>query len=257
MKTFLKIFASLIVLLLVGFYFFTQPLVNRAKDFFNVVNENNLTKTEEFFSTNFKKSIPKVAIANYLVSYGIYGSKDVVFGLDRRISLNLKEASLKGTLVNKDSSKSSIKVSFIKEDGKWQISSIEKVLTKAEKEKLAKEKKIYLSYLNLSRTTIHYLGSSVKDNNFTTLYNYISDKWKKETSSKELKKAYGVFHDKHIKLSLLDKLAPNLTYIKIDKDGYLTLKGFYLVGKQKVFFVQKYILEKKKWKLVGLSVTIK
>jgi len=258
MKNFIKILAAILVLVLVGFYFVTKPLVNRAEDFLIAVNDNNLTKTESFLTDKFKKNTPKTKLANYLITYGIYGYKDIDFSFfGRKVSFGNDMGEVKGTITSKNGEEAPIRFSLKKEKGVWKISGIEKVLGKAEKEKIYKEKKAIIAYTKLSQLTIHMLGLSTKDNNFKILHDYISKKWQKEVTVEALQKTYGVFYKNKINLIALDKVVPKLTYINIDKNGILTIKGYYNVGKNKVYFLQSYIVEDKKWKLVALSVEIR
>ena len=256
MKKFIIVLIAVVAVIFAIFYFSTKPLVTTAEGFLKAVNDNNLTKAESFLTTGFKKSINGAQLSNYLVTYDIYGYKDIDFGLNRRINFKGNSATLKGTITDKNGQKAPIIFTFKKDKGQWKIAGIQKVLTKQEKERLIKKAKAIKAYTTLSRLTMHILAVASKDNNFKILYNYISKKWQKEISVEDLQKNYGVFYKNKINLLILDKIKPTLTTININKKGILTLKGYYIVGKNRVLFDQKYIIEDKKWKLVALSVEI-
>lgn len=259
-----KIVFGLVVLALLvvgGFFFLTQPLVTTAKGFFRAVNENNMTKVVSYLSQGFKANTTNAQLANYLVSYKIINHKSVNFGLDRKIELQGKErgklATLKGRITSSDGTTSPIKLTFQKERDGWKIFAIEKKLTKKEQEEKAKEAKIRAEYTQLSRISMHYLAQASHDNNMTILYNQISKRWQKSATVEDLNKSYGVFHEKKINLLALDKVVPTLTTINIDKNNILTLAGYYIAGKNRIFFKQKYVVEDKVWKLVAMGVEIK
>jgi len=265
MKKFLLGFLVLIVALFGIYFYMTQPLVKTANGFFNAIKEDNLTKVETYLSEGFKANTTSKQLAEYLVNYKIVNYKAVKFGLlARRIKVDFNdmnstgnEGTISGTITTNDGITSPLKLVFQKEKNEWKIFFIEKELSKNEKEESARKQKLISEYTQLARVSIHQLGAAIKDKNMTILHDSISEMWKKQATVKDLDKIYGVFYKKGVNLIVLDKVVPALTTANVDKQGVLTLVGFYQVTGNKVHFTQKYIPENKIWKLVGLSVNIK
>ena len=259
-----KIILGLVAILLaVGatFYFFTQPMVKTANGFFKAVNEDNISKVENYLSEGFRANTTRQQLAQYLIDYNIVNHKSVHFGFNRKIDFDGKNAgkvgTLNGSIMTKNGEVSPLKLVLNKEKGEWKIFFIEKALTKSEQEAKAKKAKVIADYTKLSRISMHYLAQSVADKNMTVLYKNISKVWQKEASVKDLDKTYGVFSKNGVNLLALDQVSPTLTSANVNKKGILTLGGYYVAGKNKVHFLEKFIAEEKVWKLVALSVEIK
>ena len=259
-----KIILGLItIVLLVGaaFFYLTQPMVNTANNFFKAVNEDNISKVENYLSEGFRANTTRQQLAKYLVDYNIVKHQAVNFGFNRKINFDGENAGkvgiLNGTIMTKDGQISPLKLVLNKEKGEWKIFFIEKALTKSEQEAKVKKDKVIADYTKLSRISMHYLAQSVADKNMTVLHKNISKVWQKEASIKDLDKIYGVFSKNGVNLLALDQVAPTLTSVNVNKEGVLMLGGYYVAGKNKVHFLEKYIAEDKVWKLVALSVEIK
>ncbi len=255
MKKFLGLLLALIIGLVGIYYYLTLAMIETADNFFASVKENNLSKAEAYLSEGFKKNTPRAALIQYLRNYHIGDYQEIHWGYKRIIHLadQGKSASLEGVMVNKAGLSSPLILQFKKEQGGWKIFAIQKVLTDAEK----KEQKILAEYKQMARLNLHNLGEALADNNMSKFYESISDIWQKETSVKELNKIYGVFKEKGVNLLALDRAVPQLTVASIDKNKILTLAGYYVLGKNRLIFREKFVVQKRVWKLAGLSIEIK
>jgi len=258
MKKFLLLLLVIGLGILGAYYYITLSMVNVADDFFQAVKNKNIVQAEKYLSKDFKKNTTREQLAEYLVGYRLNDYKELKWGYKRVLDLNRsnfgKNGSLEGTIVTKDDVSSVIKLQFKQEAGVWKLFTLEKVLTKEEilKQKLLKE------YTTLARITLHTLGTAVKENNMTVLYENISKLWQKETSVEKLTKTYGVFVEKKVNFLPLDKFSPALTKANIAKNGVLTLGGYYRLDKKNtMFFNYTYVPENKIWKLAGLTVQFK
>ena len=255
MKKILLVLFVMLLGILGTYYYVTLPMVKVADGFFHSIKENNISKAEQYLSEGFKKNTSIQELSQYLVRYGMNDYQSLRWGYKRVIDINKggKSGHLEGVMTSKDGVRSPIKVLFKKEHGSWKLFALEKVLSKKE----IAQQKLLGEYTKLARISMHYLGKAVSDNNMTILYQNISKFWQKETSVKALKKTYGVFIEKKVNLLALDKLSPKLTGVGVSKKEILTLSGYYSLGKNALYFTQKFIPEKNVWKLVGLSVQIK
>ena len=240
-----------------AYYYITLSMVNVANDFFKSLKENNIPKSEKYLSKGFKSNTSREQLTQYLINYKLSDYKKLSWGYKRVIDLNGsnfgKSGRLEGTIVTKDNVQSPLKLQFKQEAGIWKIFSLEKVLSKKE----ITQQKTINEYTTLARMTLHTLGTAVKENNMTILYNSLSQRWQKETNSTTLKKAYGVFVEKKINFLPLNKVSPKLTTLNVAKNGILTVAGYYPLGKQNLYFKQNYVAENKIWKLAGLSIQFK
>ena len=255
MKKFLGLLLALIIGVAGTYYYLTLAMVNTADNFFASVKENNLSKAENYLSEGFKKNTPQATLVQYLRNYHISDYQEIHWGYKRVIHMadQGKSARLEGVIVDKAGVSSPLVLQLKKEQGVWKIFAIQKVLTDAEK----KEQKILAEYKQMARLSLHTLGEALHDNNMSKFYESISEIWQKETSVKELNKIYGVFKEKGVNLLALDRAVPQLTVASIDKNQILTLGGYYVFGKNRLIFREKYVVQKRVWKLAGLSIEIK
>ncbi len=258
MKKFLLLLLVIALGILGAYYYITLSMVNVADAFFTTVKEeHNITKAEKYLANDFKKNTTREQLAQYLVSYKLSDYNKITWGYKRVLDFDAnnfgKTGSLEGTVVAKDNVASPLKLQFKQENGAWKIFALEKVLSK---EEIAQQRLIN-EYTALARMTIHTLGLTVKENNMSILYNTLSKRWQKETNTTKLNKAYGVFVEKKVNFLPLDKVAPKLTVLNVDKNNILTLAGYYRLGKETLFFKQNYVAENKVWKLAGLALQFK
>ena len=258
MKKFLLLLLVLVLGILGAYYYITLSMVNVADAFFTTIKkEHNITKAEKYLANDFKKNTSREQLAQYLVNYKLIDYNKITWGYKRLLDFNAnnfgKTGSIEGTVVTKDKVASPLKLQFKQENGAWKIFALEKVLSKKEIE----QQQIVNAYTTLARVTLHTLGTAVKENNMTILYNSLSQRWQKETNTTKLRKAYGIFVEKKIDFLPLDKVVPKLTTLNVAKNGILTLAGYYPLGKQNLYFKQQYITENKVWKLAGLALQFK
>lgn len=237
-----------------AYYYVTLSMVNVADSFFESVKAKNMAQAEQYLSKEFKENTSTAQLIQYLSVYKLNNYKKLNWGYKRTIDLNIsnfgKSGALEGIIVNEDNVSSTLKMQFKQESGVWKIFALEKVLSKEEIEK----QKLIQAYTTLARVSIYTLGKAIQENNMTILYNNIAKKWQKETSVKELEKAYGVLIEKKVNLLPLNKVSPILTKVNIEKNGLLVVAGYYPLGKTNLYFATNYIIENKIWKLVGLAI---
>ncbi len=255
MKKILWLLLTVIIGIVGTYYYLTLAAVETADNFFKAIKENNISKAENYLSEKFKKNTPRSALIRYLNNYHIVDYQKIQWSYKRTLSIKDqgKSAKLEGIIIDKQGAHSPLIIHLDKENGKWKIFAIQKILTDAEK----KEQKLLAQYTQLARIPLHNLGIALNDNNMSEFYETISDVWKKETSAKELNKTYGLFKEKGVNLLALDRVVPQLTHASINKQKILTLAGYYDLGKNRLTFKEKYLLQKTHWKLVGLSIEIK
>ena len=238
-----------------AYYYITLSMVNVADDFFTAVKSKNLAKAETFLSKGFKANTSRQQLAQYLLNYKMNDYKELSWGYKRIIDLETKgkSGSIEGTMTTKDGVSSPVKLQFKQEQGTWKVFALEKELSKKE----ITQQKLINDYTQLARINMHHLGQAIADNNMSKLYNNISELWKKETNTTNLSEVYGVFVEKKVNLLALDKATPKLTVANVEKNGLLTISGYYPLTKKALYFTQKYVPENKVWKLAGLSIQIK
>lgn len=232
--------------------------LEQAKSFLSAINENNMSKIESFLSDEFKDRISKEQLADYLILNDFLNHKESNLSVVNDAKYKDKKV-ISGTIINSDGSASPIKIVLKKEGNEWKIYSIEKKLTQKELVKKSKMLQAKQFYLQLARVNLHYLAQALHDNNMTSFYKHISKKWQEKTTTKKLEENYGVLQKKKLNLLALDKAVPVLTKIDIAKDNLLTIKGYYKIAKSKkrLYFVEKFINENKRWALVALGIVIR
>ena len=240
------------------YYITTSNMMSVGDNFFKEINKNDIVKAEVYLAKGFKENTSRNQLLQYMINYNLkdYSSLDWSFyrkDIFENINNVFKEGSLVGHIKTKSGESSELKIVFKKEEGDWKIFFLEKVLSEEEK----KKEKILADYTQLSRISIHLLAQSTAENNMTKFYNGISKVWHDETTVEKLTKIYGIFIEKKVNLLGLSKMIPKLNNVSINKSKVLTLSGFYTLPKNKIIFIEKYVIENKVWKLAGLSIQIK
>ncbi len=111
--------------------------------------------------------------------------------------------------------------------------------------------------VKLVNSTMMDLASSVKRNDFTRMYNNISQLWQRQTSKEKLAHIFSSFVENDIDLMVIKGREPVFDTTPRIEDGELHVKGYYDTSKMKVLFNLKYWMEGEDWRLMSVHVRTK
>mgnify|MGYP001606493367 CR=1 FL=1 len=103
------------------------------------------------------------------------------------------------------------------------------------------------------------IATDVLDN-FDAFYNAISDTWKQQITTSDLRANFSEFISKKIDVSLVKTTPPTFSHApSIDSLGVMTVEGSYPGNKMEVLFKLGYVYEyeAKAWKLLSIKVGVK
>ncbi len=108
-------------------------------------------------------------------------------------------------------------------------------------------------------STLHDFSLSVKHADFSYLYDHISKIWKAQTSKEKFHQIFKSFIDQKIGVDNLIQKQPVLNeQPTIDKDGFLTLSGYYPSPNNTIlFFDLDYTYEYPNWVLSRIKINVK
>lgn len=189
-------------------------------------------------------------------------------------SNNGKEAVVNGDLSNPDGGKLPLRVNLVKEAGKWRVFSI----LSPEYEGSAKfEDKftrighgisygdIFWRKIPTTKEMNAIVGDTMKEFNqglhkkdFGTFYANTSQLWQSQTSKEQVEHAFKAFVDAGITIDGFNNTTPVYDEPpRMNGEGALLVTGYYPTKPNRVIFNLKYTFELPKWKLLGITISVK
>lgn len=98
--------------------------------------------------------------------------------------------------------------------------------------------------------------NSLRDKDFSALYDHAAKAWQDQTNATELKTAFKPFLDQDVRLDKVLRISEPVWTGKPEIDGsnILRLRGYYPAGSRRLLFEMGYPNEGEKWKLAVLNV---
>jgi len=106
--------------------------------------------------------------------------------------------------------------------------------------------------------TMQQFNDGLHRRNFDDFYTHTSMLWQSETSREKVERAFKAFVDADIKIDAIkDTKAVWDEPPRLNSEGALLVKGYYPTQPNRVIFDLKYTFELPKWKLLGVTISIK
>jgi Ca2+-binding EF-hand superfamily protein len=110
----------------------------------------------------------------------------------------------------------------------------------------------------MAHRSVSLLANALMKDDFSEFYKSISKRWQAQTSRDDLRKAFSVFIEKKIPLTVVEGKKPEFTETpKFDNDGVLILEGRYLTEPFRVLFRLEFLNEEAQWRLQAINVETK
>ncbi len=254
MKIALGIVAVIVVAVAAGFYF-TSGVTEVADGFFKAARQKDIKKAHAYLAKEFKAMADEATLADYLARSSFANVKDTSWS-SRQVSGGRGEVV--GTLTTDSGGSIPVKMTFVKEGDAWKIYSIQKPTAGLQSESTSpgipgKSEQVVLA----KQSTANFV-KSVNAKDMGHFRSTISSLWQKQFTTEQLNQAYKAVIESGANWAVLNDLEPVLTpEASIDKDGVLTLEGYYPTTPSRVYFKHKYVFEGAAWKLLGFHLQTK
>ncbi len=254
------IFVAAIVFVVAIFYIImklTSGIVDSADEFFNEIKNHNHKAAYEMTSIEFQTTTNFDEFEDFLSHSNIVNYKSSSWSAR---SVENSIGRLEGSILTEEKGEIPIKLTFVKENDRWKILSINKEfagIIKTDK-KISKEIPPDSILIRLSNQSIIELGKSINKRDFEDFYLSIAKFWQLRTNKEELMKAFQSFIDNNINLVGISGVDPVISEKpSFNKDDFLLISGYYPTEPAMVYFHLKFTYEHPEWKLVGIKVNLK
>jgi hypothetical protein len=250
-----SIVIAFVVLIVAGVFYLTSGITDTADRFFGSVKKGDMQAAAACLSEGFRASTPQETLESFLRSSGLNKYKDASWS-DR--SITGKTGEIEGSIETTDGGTIPIKIGFVKEKGGWKILSIQKVtaglVSKGDEKTVPDES----SLRSMTDNSLQEFARAVNKKDFTDFYNGLSELWKSQTTSENLRDTFKVFIDNNVDLTIVKQQTPVFSKTpEISSEGALELEGYYPTKPSTTYFKLTYIYEHPAWKLAGIRVTVK
>jgi len=189
-------------------------------------------------------------------------------------STSEKEAILDGVLTNAEGANLPAQVDLIKEAGKWRIYALRTPVGDGSAhfvdrfnhigaglgfgDALARKVPSDTEVRALVDDSMRQFNAGLHKKNFTDFYSNTSRLWQSETSRERVEHAFKSFVEAQINIdSYKDTKAVFDEPPRLNSEGVLLVKGYYPTMPNRILFDMKYTFELPKWKLLGITISIK
>lgn len=256
MKKLLKIFIGIIGVfaLSVAFVFYlTSEMTDKADAFFTSIQKGDISSARNYLSEDFKASTDAAALKDFLSSSALIHFKEASWS-SRQVSGGMGE--LNGSVTTNTGGVIPLKLLFVKENGSWKIYAIQKPTAGLQSQENSPSIPSAKEQETLVQRAVFDFGTSLNKKDMTIFRDSVSILWQKQVTKEQLEDAFRSMYDSG-DFTALATLAPKIEPVsELGENGELVLKGYFLSGKHKVTFTQKYIYEGIAWKLFSFSIYV-
>jgi hypothetical protein len=257
MNKLLKIVVGIIGVFILGIalvFYLTSGMADTANSFFSAIKSGDISKARGFLSEDFKMSTDENALKEFLSTSALLNFKEANWS-SRQINGGIGE--LNGAVTTSLGGVIPLKLIFVKENDTWKIYAIQKPTAGLQQEESSPSIPTLKEQEALVQRAIFDFGTSVNSKDMTIFRNSISAIWQKQVTKEELEDAFSEFYESGGDFTILSSLSPQIERVsELGENGELILKGYFLSGKHKVTFTQKYIYQGIAWKLFGFSIYV-
>ncbi len=259
MKKFLAILFVLVLLVIaivIVVFLLTSNVTKSADNFFQSLKEGNWEAAYAQLSEEFKAATSRQEFDSFLKTTTLAEYQEVTWSSR---SISGKTAELEGTVTTKDGGTIPLKITFVKEKGRWKILGMEKPAAGLV-EKEVKEKTIpaETELRTMVNTALQDFALAVNRGDFTDFHGTLSELWKSQITPAKLLEIFQQFVDEKVDLTVLSHYEPVFSQPpKISQEGFLEIEGYYATQPSTTYYRLSYIYEHPQWKLAGIHVTLK
>jgi hypothetical protein len=258
--------------LLTGCHLFKkEDPAKAADDFFKLIVKGRYVEAYDNSSVMFQMQINEKSFEAIMRDLGLEEYASATWAGKK---LEGNEARLDGEILGTGGQKMHVVLTLVQDSGQWKVFSM---LTPASLgssrmvnlfggvgkgnaygsafvRPTPDEKEIRL----LVAETMSKFNRGLHREDFSELYESISDAWKKQTTKGQMELAFKHFIYEKVKIDGIETTEPVFDELpRLNSEGILLVTGHYPTKPEAVVFELKYVFELPKWKLIGITVTMK
>lgn len=250
-----SVVAVLVAVILVVVFQMTSGIVDVADNFFAAAAEQDYETAYTFLSSDFKAATSMDELERFLAQSAV---GDYIKGHWNSRSVSGGQGELEGEIETGDGGSVPIKLTLVKEEGKWKILSIQKSsagLIESENggATIPDQRRLTM----LTDESMHDFALAVNAGDFGGFHSNISALWRSQISKEELFDIFKSFSEQEVDLTVLEGITPVFSEEPyIDDNGVLRLVGYYPTQPSVTNFRLSYLYEHPEWKLAGINVRL-
>ncbi len=252
----LGILAVIVIIGIFVVFRLTSGIVDVADQFFKAVQAQEFSEAYTYVAEDFRAATSLDQLKTFLGQSALINYQNASWN-SREITTS--QGKLEGTIKTTDGGSVPVRMTFVKEQGKWKILYIEKTEAGLMAEEETTKTIPPLDEINLmTANAMHELALAINARDFSSFYAKLSKLWQSQTTADDLYKAFKSFSDQNVDLTVLEGMDPVFDQPpKIDDNGMLILEGYYPTQPSVTYFDLKYLYEHPGWKLAGVHVQLK
>ncbi len=242
-----------------------------ADDFFNMIVKGRFQEAYDGTAVMFQMQVNENSFEAIVKDLGLEEYASATWA-DKK--LEGKEARLDGEIMGTGGQKLHVVLTLVDDSGKWKVFSLLTPVS-PESDRMVNhfggigngnaygsafirptpdEKQIRL----LIAETMEKFNHGLHKEDFSELYESVSDAWKKQVTKGQMELAFKHFIYENARIDGFEKTEPVFDEPpRLNAEGILVLTGHYPTKPAEVVFDLKYIFELPKWKLIGITVTLR
>ncbi len=234
-----------------------QPVLK----FFETVQQGDIRGAYDQTSAAFRSSTGFEQFEQFLNASGLirYAS-----GSWTSVSFENNTGTVKGTVTTTDGAVIPLTVHLVRADTAWQIQRIElegagvqvNQNQASQSDQPAIPETDQLS--SMAAEAVARLGDSINSDDYSTFHNWISETWRNQITTEQLRQAFRSFQENNVDITVVRGMSPEFSEpARIDSDGLLELKGAFNTSPYKTQFELSYYPESGEWRLFGINVQVR
>lgn len=250
---------------------FKKSPIEAAEAFFDFLEKGKPREAFESTAFAFQAQLSMKNFEATAKDFGLEGYRSRTWSV---LSVTKNEAKLNGGIVNGNGAKFRIEAVMRKESGRWKLRALRTPgpdgsgrledrfthigrgagFREAENRAVPGEKEAG----GLLAATMKKFNDGLRKKDFTEFYNDASVVWQTQTSKYEMERRFKSLLDSGATIDAIEHASPVLDEPpRLNADGLLVVKGSYPAKPHDVLFELKYNYEISKWKLLGITISIK
>lgn len=258
MKTFLKIIAVFVLLILVAVaavMLMTSGMSRVADKFLSASGSGDYEQAYSLLSEDFKQNVSRDQLKSYMEEIG-FSAYDKASWTSRSVSGGRGE--LHGSITTVSGGVLPVSLDFVKGDSGWKIFAIQKPAAGIKEETPAGQLPSEDKQVQMVRDSMQAFAESIRNKSMATLYNHSSNLFRSQYTLEKFDEAFNVFFPYGEAFMVLDEHTPRFSEpAVINENGVLQIKGHYATEPEQVHFEQGFIIEGLSWKLLSINVITK
>lgn len=257
MKTFLKIFAGLAVVAVLGVgavFYMTGGMVDAAQNLLTAASRGAIPDAKQYLSQGFLSSVSEQQLEAFFTEDALANYESASWSSR---SIEGGQGELSGSITTKSGGSIPVEMQFVKEEGDWKLNFFKRAPAGIAGMNSASQQTVPGAdqQIALVRDSISRIAQALAARQFDPLHAEMSEVWKSQFDVTKLEQMFAGFVEQELDLRPLNALRPvQETQDALDANGALVLNGVYQTTPNPMTYTFKYISENGEWKMYGMAV---